>query len=153
MGGGRVYYPDKKEFVRLARKANVVPVYREILADLLTPVSAFLKVKNDFSYLLESVEGEEKIARFSFIGIKPSIIFKSKDNLIELVRNGKKRTFRTDSPLKEIARIMDGFKPAHVKGLPRFSGGLVGYMGYDMVRFFEELPDENPDDLKVADAI
>ncbi len=148
-----MYYPSKKKFVRLARKANVVPVYREILADLLTPVSAFLKVNNDFSYLLESVEGEEKIARFSFIGIEPSIIFKSKDNFIELVRGGKKRTFRTDSPLKEIARIMDGFKPAPVKGLPRFSGGLVGYMGYDMVRFFEELPDKNPDDLKIADAI
>ncbi|MBU1147639.1 MAG: anthranilate synthase component I [Candidatus Omnitrophica bacterium] len=131
-----MYYPSKKEFVNLARKANVIPVYREILADLLTPVSAFVKMKGDYSYLLESVEGEEKIARFSFIGIEPSIIFKS-----------------SNSPLKEIAEIMSAFKPADVKGLPRFSGGLVGYMGYDTVRFFEKLPDRNPDDLNVPGAI
>lgn len=131
-----MYYPSKKEFVNLAKKANVIPVYREILADLLTPVSAFVKVKGDYSYLLESVEGEEKIARFSFIGIEPSIIFKS-----------------SNSPLKEIAKIMSAFKPADVKGLPRFSGGLVGYMGYDTVRFFEKLPDRNPDDLNVPGAI
>ncbi|MDP8230980.1 MAG: anthranilate synthase component I [Candidatus Gorgyraea atricola] len=131
-----MYYPSKKEFVKLAKKANVIPVYREILADLLTPVSAFVKMKGDYSYLLESVEGEEKIARFSFIGIEPSIIFKT-----------------SDSPLKEIAKIMSVFKPAKVMGLPRFSGGLVGYMGYDTVRFFEDLPDENPDDLNVPGAI
>jgi len=131
-----MYYPSKKEFIRLAKKANVISVYREILADLLTPVSAFVKTKGDYSYLLESVEGEEKIARFSFIGIEPSIIFKS-----------------SNSPLKEIAEIMSAFKPADVKGLPRFSGGLVGYMGYDTVRFFEKLPDRNPDDLNVPGAI
>ncbi len=148
-----MHYPSKEEFVKLTRKANVILVYREILADLLTPVSVFLKVKNDYSYLLESVEGEEKIARFSFIGIEPSIIFRSKGNFVELIRKNKRKTFFTDSPLKEIARIMNDFKAAPVKGLPRFSGGLVGYMGYDMVRFFEELPDANPDDLDVADSI
>ncbi len=148
-----MHYPSKKEFLKLAKKANVIPVYREILADLLTPVSAFLKVKDGYSYLLESVEGEEKIARFSFIGIEPSIIFKSKANNIELIRNGKKKKFFTNSPLDEIKKIMDGFKPARVKGLPRFSGGLVGYMGYDMVRFFEELEDENTDTLDLEDSI
>ena len=71
-----MYYPSKKEFRKLSKKANVIPVYREILADLLTPVSAFVKMKGDYSYLLESVEGEEKIARFSFIGIEPSIFLK-----------------------------------------------------------------------------
>ncbi len=131
-----MYYPSKKEFRKLSKKANVIPVYREILADLLTPVSAFVKMKGDYSYLLESVEGEEKIARFSFIGIEPSIIFKT-----------------SNSPLKEIAKIMSAFKPAKVEGLPRFSGGLVGYMGYDTVRFFEDLPNENPDDLNVPGAI
>lgn len=148
-----MYYPSKKEFLKLARKANVVPVYREILADLLTPVSTFMKVKNGYSYLLESVEGEEKIARFSFIGIEPSIIFKSKGNRVELERDGKTRKFFTNSPLAEIAEIMAGFKAAPVKGLPRFSGGLVGFMGYDMVKFFEELPDENVDDLDMADSV
>lgn len=148
-----MYYPSKKEFIKLAKRANVILVYREILADFLTPVSTFLKVKNDYSYLLESVEGEEKIARFSFIGIESSILFRSKGNFIELVKDGKRTTFFTDSPLKEIARIMNTFKPAHAKGLPRFSGGFVGYMGYDIVRFFENLPDKNLDDLDIADSI
>ena len=132
-----MHCPDKKEFLKLSKKYNVIPVYREILTDLLTPVSTFLKVKDGYSYLLESVEGEEKIARFSFIGIEPSIVFRSKGS----------------SPLKEISRIMSTFKAAPVGGLPRFSGGLVGYMGYDMVRFFETLPDENPDGLKLPDSI
>jgi len=148
-----MYYPCKKEFVKLARKANVIPVYLEMVADLLTPVSCFLKVKGDYSYLLESVEGEEKIARFSFIGIEPSIIFKSKGDFIELVKAKRKKTFFADSPLKEIARVMDDFRPGRVKDLPRFSGGLVGYMGYDMIRFFERLPDENPDDIDLPDSI
>lgn len=148
-----MHCPSKKEFLRLAKDANVVPVYREISVGLLTPVSAFISVKNEHSYLLESVEGKEKIARFSFIGIEPSIIFKSKGNNVELIRNRKTRKFFTNSPLKEIAKIMSGFKAARVKGLPRFSGGLVGYIGYDMVRFFEELPDKNIDDLDMPDSI
>ena len=148
-----MYYPSKKEFVRLAKKANVIPIYREILGDLLTPVSAYMKVGGRYSYLLESVEGEEKIARYSFIGIEPSIIFKSKGRNIEITRKGKTKKFSTSSPLKEIANIMKGFIPARVKGLPRFSGGMVGYMGYDMVRFFEKLPDKNVDDLKMQDSI
>ncbi|MBU4457279.1 MAG: anthranilate synthase component I [Candidatus Omnitrophica bacterium] len=148
-----MYYPSKKEFIRLAKKANVIPVYREMLGDLLTPVSAYMKLRDSYSYLLESVEGEEKIARYSFIGIKPSIIFKSKGKNIEIVRKGKTRKFSTSSPLKEIASIMKGFRLAEAKGLPRFSGGMVGYMGYDMVRFFEEVPDDNVDDLKMPDSI
>ena len=73
-----MYYPSKSEFIKAAKKSNVVPVYKEILADTLTPVSAFQKIGKGYSYLLESVEGREKIARFSFIGIKPSVILKSK---------------------------------------------------------------------------
>ncbi len=145
--------PDKKEFLKLSKKYNVIPVYREIPLDIFTPVGSFLKVKGEYSYLLESVEGEEKIARFSFIGISPSILFRSKGNSIELVKNKKKKVFFTNSPLKEISRIMKTFNAAPVKGLPRFSGGLVGYMGYDMVRFFERLPDKNKDELKLSDSI
>ena len=77
-----MYYPTKSEFIKLAKEANVIPVYKEILADVLTPVSAFQKIGDGYSYLLESVEGEEKIARFSFIGIEPSIIFKNKANSV-----------------------------------------------------------------------
>lgn len=148
-----MYYPSKKEFLKLAKRANVIPVYREILGDQLTPVSAFLSVGNDHSYLLESVEGEKKIARFSFIGIEPSLIFKSKGNSVELTESGKTRKFTTDIPLRELKRIMNRFRPAVTKGLPRFSGGMVGYMGYDVVRFFEDIPDNNPDDLSIPDSI
>ncbi len=148
-----MYYPSRKKFIELSKSSNVIPVYREILADLLTPVSVFMKLKGDYSYLLESVEGQEKIARFSFIGIEPSVIFKSRGRAVELIEDGRKRAFFTDSPLKEIARVMQGFKPACIKELPRFSGGLVGYMGYDMVRFFEDIPDENRDPLGIEDSI
>jgi len=148
-----MYFPSKQEFIKLAKKTNVTPVYKEILADTLTPVSAFQKIGKGYSYLLESVEGREKIARFSFIGAEPSIVLKIKANSIEINRCGKVKRYLTGDPLKEIEKIMNSFKAAEAKGLPRFSGGLVGYMGYDMVRFFERLPDKNPDDLKIPDSI
>ncbi|MDO8602553.1 MAG: anthranilate synthase component I [Candidatus Omnitrophota bacterium] len=148
-----MHYPSKQEFVKLAEKANIIPVYKEILADTLTPVSAFQKIGGGYSYLLESVEGQEKIARFSFIGIEPSLILKSKGNSIEINKNGRVKKYFTDDPLKEIEKVMSSFKAAEVKGLPRFSGGMVGYMGYDMVRFFENLPDKNPDNLKIPDSV
>src|SRR3989338_9299639 len=148
-----MYFPSKQEFIKLAKETNVIPVYKEILADTLTPVSAFQKISDGYSYLLESVEGQEKIARFSFIGIEPSIILKSKANSIEIKKYGKTRRYLADDPLKEIEKIMTGFNTAKVKNLPRFSGGLVGYIGYDMVRFFEKLPDKNPDDLDIPDSI
>ncbi len=146
-------YPARQEFIKLSKRANVIPVYKEILADTLTPVSAFQKIGKGYSYLLESVEGQEKIARFSFIGAEPSIVLKIKANSIEIDRCGKVKKYLTGDPLKEIEKIMSNFKTAEAKGLPRFSGGLVGYMGYDIVRFFENLPDKNPDDLQVPDSI
>jgi len=148
-----MYYPSKQEFVKLAKKANLIPVYKEILADTLTPVSAFQKTGKGYSYLLESVEGQEKIARFSFIGTEPSVILRSKGNSIEVNKKGEVKKYLTGEPLKEIEKILNNFKAAEIKGLPRFSGGLVGYMGYDMVRFFERLPDKNPDDLQIPDSI
>lgn len=146
-----------KEFLKLSKKGNVIPVYQEINADLDTPVSAFLKIKHsDYAFLLESVEGQEKIARYSFLGTQPSLIFKSKDKQIEIidVARNKKRSFITaSSPLDEIKKIMRDFRSVHVAGLPRFYGGLVGYIGYDTVRFFEDIPDKNKDDLKIPDTL
>lgn len=148
-----MYYPSKQEFIKLAKKANVIPVYKEIPTGALTPVSAFQKIGDGNSYLLESVEGQEKIARFSFIGAEPSLILKSRANAIEINKDGRVKKYFADDPLKEIEKIMNNFRAAEVKGLPRFSGGLVGYMGYDMVRFFEKLPDKNPDNLQAPDSI
>jgi len=150
-----MYYPSKKEFIKLSKKGNLIPVYQEIEADLETPVSSFLKIdEGGYSYLLESVEGEANIARFSFLGANPSLIFKSKGRDIEIIENKRVKHFTASSdPLAEIKKIMKQFKCVKISGLPRFSGGLVGYLGYDMVRFFEDIPDKNPDDLDVSDAV
>ncbi len=147
--------PTLKEFLNFSKKANVIPVYKEINADLDTPVSAFLKLgRDDYSFLLESVEGQEKIARFSFIGTAPGLIFKSKGKQVEIIypqKNRKRIFIAKSSPLDEVKKIMQDFRSAEVAGLPRFYGGLVGYIGYDTVRFFENIPDKNKDYLKIPD--
>lgn len=152
-----MYYPSLKEFLELSRKGNVIPVYKEINADLDTPVSAYLKMeKSDFSFLLESVEGQEKIARYSFLGANPSLVFKSKGKNIQILfpHIAKTRRFVTQAtPLEEIKKIMQRYRSVNIAGLPRFYGGLVGYIGYDTVRFFERIPDKNPDDLGLADSL
>lgn len=149
-----MYYPSKEEFIKKARQGNLIPVYKELLADLETPVSAFLKIdQGKFSYLLESVEGTEKVARYSFLGSSPSLIFKSKDKNVEVVQDSGVKRFKSASPLREIKKLMQQYKFVPVSGLPRFCGGLVGFIGYDMVRFFERIPDGNCDDLKLPDCL
>jgi len=151
-----MYNLSLKEFLKLTKQGNVIPIYKQINADLDTPVSAYLKIKKtEHSFLLESVEGQEKIARYSFLGTNPSLVFISKGREIEIIyphsKEHRKFTSETD-PLQEIKKIMSGFRPVEVKGLPRFYGGLVGYIGYDMVRFFEDIPDKNPDELELPDS-
>ena len=148
-----MFYPNKDEFIELSKQGNVIPVYKEILSDFDTPLSAFLKVdQGEFSYLLESVEGGEHMARFSFLGSSPSMVFQSKGHEITLTESGKERKYTARvSPLKEIKNIMQRFKFVDVAGLPRFCGGLVGYIGYDAVRFIEEIPDDNPETFEVPD--
>lgn len=149
------YAPSRKEFGRLSKKGNLIPVYAEITADLETPVSAFMKIdRGDYSFLLESVEGGEKIARYSFLGSGPSLVFRSKGDVIEITEDGNTKRFTASSdPLEEMKVILDRYKFVHTPGLPRFCGGLVGFMGYDMVRFFEKLPEKNPDDLNTPDSV
>jgi len=154
-----MFHPTYEQFRKLSKKGNLIPVYRELLADLETPVSAFMKIDTgDYSYLLESVEGGEKIARYSFLGSHPSLVFSSKGPKIEIIKKSgsksKKTTILTSKdPLDEIRKIIRQYKFVNVGGLPRFCGGLVGYMGYDCVRFFEALPDKNPDDLNLNDCV
>lgn len=123
--------PDLPEFKRLAKKGNLVPVYKEIVADMETPVSAFKKIAGDHSFLLESVEGGEKIARYSFLG------------------TCDKSRVASPGSFDEIREILKQYRPVKVPGLPRFSGGLVGYIGYDAVRQIEKIPNANPDDLNI----
>ena len=151
-------HPSEAEFVKLARQGNVIPVYGELLADLETPVSAFRKLDDGkFSYLLESVEGTEKVARFSFLGSRPRLLMTASGRHMEISEFQDGRTpavkrFETASdPLREVERLMQQFRFVPVPGLPRFCGGLVGYLGYNVVRFLERLPPHEIDDLRVPD--
>jgi len=147
------YYPAFDQFQKFSKKGNLIPVYREIFADMETPVSAFKKLHTfDHCFLLESVEGGEKWARYSFLGFNPSTIFKSKGNRVEVIAGGKTTVTITPDPLNLLKVLMKQYRPVEVPGLPRFFGGAVGYVSYDMVRFFEKLPAGAEDDLKWHDA-
>ncbi|MCK5305594.1 MAG: anthranilate synthase component I, partial [Candidatus Omnitrophica bacterium] len=116
------YFPNKKEFKRLAKKGNLIPVYKEFLADYETPVSAYSKIdKSDYSFLFESVEEQEKTGRYTFLGYNPSMIIKTKANSIEVIKEGRTKKYRiSGNPLDEIKRLMSPFKFVKTKGLPRF---------------------------------
>jgi len=147
------YYPAFDQFKKLSKKGNLIPVYREIFADMETPVSAFKKLNTvDHCFLLESVEGGEKWARYSFLGFNPSTIFKSKGSRVEVVADGKTTVTITHDPLSLLKALMKQYRPVEVPGMPRFFGGAVGYISYDMVRFFEKLPAGSEDDLNWYDA-
>ncbi|MFQ6066813.1 MAG: anthranilate synthase component I [bacterium] len=150
-----MYYPEEEEFKKLSKKGNLIPVYREILADLETPVSAYKKLdQGKFSYLLESVERGERLGRYSFLGGRPKIIFKSKGKKIHLIEKGKNIALTCQKdPLHELKEIMGRFKVVNLPSLPRFSGGAVGYLGYDMIRFWEKIPTLNKDDLGFPDSL
>ena len=130
-------------------------MYSEILADRETPVSAFQKIgKSNCSFLLESMEGGEKWARFSFIGYEPALVFRSKGKTVEVLKNGiVEQTHEADNPLDLLRDIMQGYQIVELEDLPRFSGGAVGYASYDMVRFIEDLPQDTTDDLNIYDSI
>ena len=140
-----MFFPPRDTFYALAEKGNLIPVYREIMADMDTPVSAFRKLDDGrFSYLLESIEGGEKWGRYSFLGSSPSLIVRSKGNVVETIENGVTTTVNVADPLACIRDLLARFSPVEVEGLPRFFGGAVGYLGYDMVRHFEHLPTDKP---------
>jgi len=152
-----MYTPDLTEFIQRAQHGNLVPVYREIVADLETPISAFLKLRDangNYAFLLESVTGGENIARYSYVATRPYRLFHSKGNQVVTLTNGteKTETLRaSESPLDKLRELLAGYQYVSLPEWERFAGGAVGYMGYDTVRFFEELPDETPDDLDLPD--
>lgn len=149
-----MFHPSFSQFKRLAKKGNLLPVYKEILADMETPVSAFTKVgMGKHAYLLESVEGGEKLGRYSFLSSSPALIFESKGRKVTLSLKAPvmRQVKETDNPLEELKKIMQKYKPVEMEGLPRFYGGAVGYIGYDMVKFIEDIPSTNPDDLDLPD--
>ena len=149
-----MYYPSFDTFEKLAREGNLIPVYRDVLADMETPVSALMKLRSESHvFLLESVEGGEKWGRYTFLGSDPRVIFrvKGEDVLIQKNRNVERHKHAGD-PLKFLKDLMKRYQPVPVEGLPRFYGGAVGFLGYDMVRYFERLPAGAADDLNTDDA-
>lgn len=150
-----MYQPSYEDFCKKAKKGNLVPVYKEILADLETPVSAFLKIDDGkYSYLLESVEGGEKWGRYSFLGTSPFLIIRAKDKRIEVIKNGKKSISDTDeNPLLLLKRLLKEYKPVSIDGLPPFFGGAVGYLAYDMIRHFEDISLKKRGSLELPDII
>jgi anthranilate synthase component I len=145
--------PSRTEFLRLAATHTLVPVYRTLTADLETPVSAFLRLVGDEPecFLLESVEGGEKIGRYTFIGVRPYRKIVSRGTSIEITENGKIRKVEGDifTLWKE---AIEGHTPARLPGLPPFTAGAVGFFSYDVVRQIERLPEQTIDDLGMPDA-
>jgi anthranilate synthase component 1 len=149
-----VYHPSRNEFMQLAQQGNLVPVFREVMGDTETPISLFKKVAGEpGSFLLESVEGGERWGRYSFIGYRPRLLIRICGEHIELCRNGEKCGQFKASPFGYLKTFLGTFRAVTVPGLPRFFGGLVGYLSYDMVRFIEHLPTRKPDDVGMPDAI
>ena len=145
--------PSLAEYKKLANQGNLIPVYAEILADLETPVSAFARIFNhDYAFLLESVEGGEKWARYSFLGADPKVVFRSKGQRAEIIR-GERADVVEGFPdaLHALKQLLAEYKPVEIEGLPRFIGGAVGYIGYDMIRYFERMPDQTIDELGCYD--
>jgi anthranilate synthase component I len=134
--------PTLEEVKKLQAQGNVIPVYKSVIADFLTPVSAFLKLEKDraHAFLLESIEGGERIARYSFLGGDPFLIMRYRD--------GKPADF-----MQNLRATMARFNSVQLPNLPPFTGGAVGYFGYDMVRTIEDIPQSGTDDLGLDDAV
>jgi anthranilate synthase component 1 len=145
-------HPSYNEFCRLAKQGNLIPVYQELLMDLETPLSFFKRLERDrYAFLLESVEGSEHWARFSFLGTRPYQIFKARGKRIEIIEKGKKRSFVSDTPLDSLAELLAGWRPVPVPGLPPFSGGALGYVAYDAVAQLHAIANERKDPLDTAE--
>ncbi len=146
--------PGYNQFAAYCQRGNIVPVYKAVSADLLTPVLAFLKIEASMpnAFLLESVEGGEKIARYSFLGCHPYLTFCSKGELVEIKR-GNEVVKRKGRLLDVMRKTTHRYKPVKVPGLPPFSGGAVGYFAYDTVRWIENIPQSGQDDLNLDESV
>lgn len=148
-------FPSREVFRELAHQGNLVPVYREIIADMETPVSAFHKIDTgDHSFLFESVEKGGKFARYSFLGASPYLTFQARGKNIILREGTEERTYTIEGdPLRELERLMAGYRPVPTSDLPLFYGGAVGYLGFEAVTSFEPTVSRaKKDDLNVPDA-
>lgn len=131
-----------KKFQSLAEDHNLITIEEDIIADTETPVSVYRRFSDEaYSFLLESVEGQERWAQYSFIGYRPLEMFRSRGKTVEIRSgNGTWKRKKSVDPLSDLGQMIDKYKVPRLAGMPRFSGGAVGYVGYDMVRFIEKMP-------------
>ena len=146
--------PDYKEFARLARESTLVPVVKSVMADLLTPVSAFLAISHGEreAFLLESVERGEQIGRYTFLGARPYMQLRTSGAELTVAR-GKKRERREGNVFQIAKELLEQHKAAVVPGLPPFTAGAVGFCSYDIVRQLENVGDDTEDDLQLPDCV
>ncbi len=144
-----------EEFLQLASQGTVVPLVKTVMADMLTPVSAFLRIERQSqrAFLLESIEGGEKIARYSFLGCAPHTLVRAKGIEVTIERASGEVEKREASMLDVMRELSGRHRPVKVAGLPPFSCGAVGFFGYDAVRWFERLPNKAVDDLGMDTAV
>ncbi|MBU3915545.1 hypothetical protein KKA14_08410, partial [bacterium] len=147
--------PVLEDYLYLSKEHEYIPLYVKIMGDTLTPVQVYQLIRDisPYSYLLESVQQNEKLGRFSWIGLKPVMTFKSNKKDIEIqLENGQKERI-TGNPMKELFNVMEKFKPVLLDDLFPYQGGVVGYFGYDTIRHIEDIPDSNPDDLSIPESL
>ncbi|MCK5350179.1 MAG: chorismate-binding protein, partial [Desulfobacula sp.] len=146
-------FPEKNEFLELSKNSNVIPVCAEVLADTETPVSILQKLykKDKPLFLLESVEGQERWARYSFLGTNPHKEIKIFSENVEITSNGVlEKILHNGDPLNVIKEILNRYKSAEIPELPRFWSGLTGYLTYEMISFFEDVPTNLPENTAYA---
>jgi anthranilate synthase component 1 len=151
-----MFKPSFQEFKELSKRGNLIPVYREILADEETPVTALLKIrKRPYAFLLESVEGGEKWGRYTFLGADPLAVVRVKPVEVEVRSNGNLMQIpHGGDPLAVLKELLARYRPVTVDGLPRFSGGAVGFLSYEMIRYFEKRLAKSPrTDTGIDDAV
>jgi len=165
-----MYQPSFGTYTSLAKEYTLIPVYREVLADLETPISVFMKLcqEEPGAFLLESVEGGEKVARYSFLGCRPLLTLANRDGISRIMEGDAASEYRTvgqvtqgngdarkldGDPLTHLRSVLKSYRVYQPSGLPRFFGGAVGYLGYDAVRYYERLPNPPQDTLGLPDAL
>src|SRR6185503_596621 len=148
-----MYSPTLPEFLELAKQGNLIPVTRRLLADIETPLSAYRKIRGPGeSFLFESVEGGEHLGRYSFVGCNPRAIIRQIGSKVEVLENRKVVEQLSIGPpgdgappnsvrdgLAVIERVMAKYRPVSVPGLPRFTGGAVGFIGYEFIHDVEPI--------------
>jgi anthranilate synthase component 1 len=144
--------PSFEEFRVLAKRGNLIPVYQELLMDLETPLSFFKRLERDrYAFLLESVEGSERWARYSFLGTHPYRVFKARGTEVEIIEGGKSRRFNSEAPLKALQQLLENCRPVSIAGVPPFFGGALGYVSYNAVEQFHHIRNSKKDPLDLPE--